>query len=214
MENVATACAFRGNARYDASRETFLMNSDYLSLNMMISILCRVMIVTYNKSFNDILTIIISNISSLDHYCISSSASMVSFFRTAIGKIIRAIETTNADSLKRFMLMVDEIMIIKRRNMWNLTDDADKYLIENTNRSFVEDLGQAMQTESFKNIDGETVKLSVVISSLNYSVIETCENRPSTFYLSVPLSVDDILDYWLSSESSQCVMFKFEKFRV
>ena len=193
--NVVIAVTMNCNTMYSFSRERYFKGSNNLPLSMILSILSRVLMVTHDLSFEDSRDIIKSNLLCLDIQ--SSSNKLVFFFRSAIRRIIRSIETATGYPLKRLVLMVDEVMMIKEINIQYLQQN-EKNDVAPMFEEFLESIRQALLNEPFKSIDGAIVQSTLVISSLSYTTADIALSFRPIHFLKIPaLSVEDVVSKWL-----------------
>ena len=138
QKTVVVAITFNSNSSYSSLDELFFQDQKYFTLNLILSIFCRILPVIYDISFSEARSKISELASEME---LSRCSDLVEEFgRNFLQRIIvdversQATQSTSDSRINKFVLLVDEVMKV---------EDEDKSYLERSCSSTTETcLGQ------------------------------------------------------------------------
>jgi len=195
--NVVIAITFNSNSAYSIKSEEFIPHSKYASLNIILSVICRIATVVYDNDFVTVSGVVMKNINSLNYDAenLYSSVGLASFIRSFLNHVINDIDKSvkaaavsdDNDGIENFVLMVDEIMRLKE----DCTNKKFQTALSAMNQGLLNEwfttgvannrrVNSALAISSL-NIAAELPKRRNQVDSWKYCYVLIISNKPTLF---------------------------------
>lgn len=129
-DTAALSITFNNKMDYSMLDELFL-DSSFMTLNIMFSIMTRLMAIVYEVPFGSILNYVKKTVAQIDCEGLRHSDEIESFCRSIFQRMIQDIDASlrrvDPGGLKNFILFVDEVMILQDSLQESKLSDAESF---------------------------------------------------------------------------------------